>query len=47
MSYTQNALTILQFPHFFLVKQNNHIVAKVIGYDTDHVVQAVIILHPF
>ena len=47
MSYIQNALSLLQFPNFFFVKQNNHIVAKVIGYDRDHVVQAVIILHPF
>lgn len=29
------------------MKQNKHIVAEVIGYDRDHVVQAVIILHPF
>lgn len=29
------------------MKQNNHIVAKVIGYERGHVVQDVIILHPF
>lgn len=31
----------------YLMKQNNLIVAKAIGYERDHVVQAVIILHPF